>query len=240
MSMLPNGTYSMIQPLISNRYVPPRRNWTRGGGAPPGAPPGHPAHDQVPVEPVELPTANSVIGPYRNPSRPRVNSGGSDVYYEDVDPRFATDIDPVPPVQQSRAPVPAPLVPGAAHGMHDVPLAHSGSYEDLPGARSPAESDTSNFTSVSQRGVNPNWKPGGPGDTAGQFPPHGIRKPAQAQVQQKRDILLGNNPDFELPIPKPGRGRGGSVGMGGSGISRVPAPMSTFSAHGGRYPGTDV
>lgn len=236
MSMLSNGTCNMTQPLISNRYVPPRRNWTHSGGAPPG----RLAYDQVTVEPVELPTANNSIGSYHNPSRPRVNSGGSDVYYEDVEPRFAPEIVPAPPIQQSRAPVPGPLAPGAAHGMHDVPLAHSGSYEDLPGARSPTESDTSNFTSVSQRGVNPNWKPGGPGDTAGQFPPHGIRKPAQAQVQQKRDILLGNNPDFELPIPRPGRGRGGSVGMGGGGISRVPAPMSTFSAHGGRYPGTDV
>jgi hypothetical protein len=237
--MLSNGTYDMIQPLISNRYVPPRRNWTHGSGALPGAPPGHLAHDQVTVEPVELPTANSAIGSYRHPSRPRVNSGGSDVYYEDVDPRFAADIDPVPPAQQSRAPVPASLAPGAAHGMRDVPLAHTGSYEDLPGARSPAESDTSNFTSVSQRGVNPNWKPGGPGDTAGQFPPH-VRKPMQAQVQQRRDVLLGNNPDFELPIPRPGRGRGGSVGMGGGGISRMPAPMSTFSTHGGRYPATEV
>jgi hypothetical protein len=226
----------MIQPLISNRYVPPRRNWTHNGGTLPG----HLAHDHGSVEPVELPTANSVIGSYGNPSRPRVNSGGSDVYYEDVDPRFAPEIDPVPPVQESSTPGPASLAPGAAHGMRDVPIARTGSYEDLPGARSPTESDTSNFTSVSQRGVNPNWKPGGPGDAAGQFPPHGIRKPAQVQVQQKRDILLGNNPDFELPFPRPGRGRGGSVGTNGSGISRIPAPMSTFSAHGGRYPSTDV
>ena len=227
----------MIQPLISNRYVPPRRNWTHGSGALPGAPPGHLGHGQVTVEPVELPTANSAVGSYSNPSRHRVNSGGSDVYYEDVDPRFATETDLTPPAQQSRAPVPASLAPGAAHGMNGVPLARTGSYEDLPGARSPAESDTSNFTSVSQRGVNPNWKPGGPGDTAGQFPPHATRKPMQAQVQQRRDVLLGNNPDFELPIPRPVRGRGG---MGGGGISRMPAPMSTFSAHGGRYPGTDV
>jgi hypothetical protein len=139
-----------------------------------------------------------------------------------------------------QSPIPASLAPGAAHGMHDVPLASSGSYEDLPGARSPAESETSNFTSVSQRGVNPNWKPGGPGDTAGQYPPHAMRKPMQAQVQERRDVLLGNNPDFELPIPRSSRGRGGSVGMGGGLISRVPAPMSTFSAHGGRYPGTEV
>jgi len=238
--MLSNDTYNTIQPLMSNRYVPPRRNWTRGSGALPDAPPDHLAHDQATVEPVELPTANSAVGSYSNPSRPRVKSGGSDAYYEDVDPRFATETDPIPPAQQSRAPVPASLAPGAAHGMHDVPLARTGSYEDLPGARSPAESDTSNFTSVSQRGVNPNWKPGGPGDAAGQFPPHATRKPMQAQVQQRRDVLLGNNPDFELPIPRPMRGRGGNVGMGGGGISRMPAPMSNFSAHGGRYPGTDV
>jgi hypothetical protein len=225
-----------VQRLICYRYVPPRQNWTRNTNAIPG----HLAHDQVTVQPVELPTTNSAVGSYRAPSRPRINSGGSDVYYEDVDPRFAAESDPAPPVQQRGAPMPASLAPGAAHGMHDVPLASSGSYEDLPGARSPAESETSNFTSVSQRGVNPNWKPGGPGDTAGQYPPHAMRKPMQAQVQERRDVLLGNNPDFELPIPRSSRGWGGSVGMGGGLISRVPAPMSTFSAHGGRYPGTEV
>jgi hypothetical protein len=228
----------MVQTLIFNRYVPPRQNWTGSNSAIRG----HLTHDQLGAQPVELPTSNSAVGAYREPSRPRVNSSGSDVYYEDVDPRFAAESDPAPPVQQGDAPLPASLTPGApAHGMHNVPLAHTGSYEDLPGARSPAESETSNFTSVSQRDVNPNWKPGGPGDAAGQFPPQAMRKPMQAQVQQRRDVLLGNNPDFELPIPRPGRGRGGSVGMGGGGgIGRVPAPMSTFSAHGGRYPGTEV
>lgn len=226
-----------MRKLILYSYVPPRQNWNRSGNAPTG----HLAHDQVTAQPVELPATNSGVGSYREPSRPRVHSGGSDVYYEDVDPRFAAESDPAPPVQQRGAPMPASLTPGAGHGMHDVPLAHSGSYEDLPGARSPADSDTSNFTSVSQRGVNPNWKPGGPGDAAGQYPPQTMRKPMQTQVQQRRDVLLGNNPDFELPIARPARGRGGGVGMGGGGgISRVPAPMSTFSAHGGRYPGTEV
>lgn len=218
------------------RYVPPRQNWTRSSSAIPG----QLTHDQVTVQPVELPTTNSTVGSYRAPGRPRVNSGGGDVYYEDVDPRFAEESDPTPPVQNRGAPMPASLTPGAAHGMHDVALAPKGSYEDLPGARSPADSETSNFTSVSQRGVNPNWRPGGPGDAAGQFPPHAMRKPIQAQVQQRRDVLLGNNPDFELPSSRPGRGRGGGGGGGGGGMNRVPAPMSTFSAHGGRYPGTEV
>jgi hypothetical protein len=218
------------------RYVPPRRNWAPSGNAIPG----RLAHDQVTVQPIELPAANSAVGSNRAPSRRRVNSGGSDIYYEDVDPRFAAESDPAPPVQQTGAPKPASLTPGAAHGMRDMHLAPTRSYEDLPGARSPAESETSNFTSVSQRGVNPDWRPGGPEDAAGQFPPLAMRKPMQAQVQQRRDVLLGNNPDFELPIPRPGRGRGGSVGMGGGGMSRLPAPMSTFSAHGGRYPGTEA
>ena len=212
---------------MSYRYVPPRQNWTRSSSAIPGAPTGRLAHDQVTVAPVELPTANSAVGSYRAPSRPRVHSGGSDIYYEDVDPRFATESDPTPPAQQRGPPMPASLAPGPAHGMHDVPLAPTGSYEDLPGARSPAESEGSNFTSVSQRGVNPNWRPGGPGDTAGQFPPNVMRRPMQAQVQQRRDLLLGNNPDFELPIPRPGRGGGGGA-------------IGTFSAHGARYPATEV
>lgn len=82
------------------------------------------------------------------------------------------------------------------------------------------------------RGVNPNWKPGGPGDV-GQFGPHPMRKPVQ--VQQRRDVLLENNPEFSLPFPA-GRGRGGR----GNGGRRPGPPISTLSGGpGGRYPGNE-
>ncbi|PHH85667.1 hypothetical protein CDD83_101 [Cordyceps sp. RAO-2017] len=58
-------------------------------------------------------------------------------------------------------------------------------------ARSPSESDRSNFTSISQRGVNPRWNANHPGY-------QGPRRVAQQQQQRRRDLLL-DNPDFQLP-----------------------------------------
>ena len=104
----------------------------------------------------------------------------------------------------SREDSPAYLQPRMAIGME-------GSYEDLPsGNRSPAMSTSSHFTSISQRGVNPNWKPS-PGEAGG--PRRG--PPLDRAGQQQ---LLTNNPDFELPNaggimgPRAQRGRGGRYG----------------------------
>jgi len=108
----------------------------------------------------------------------------SDNYYEDVDPRFA-DSDPA---ANEPAPIPSLLMPGHVenapsppeHGMSYHPqsqqqhlnpnqdqrqyLEPATSYESF-GQGSPAESD---MTSISRRGVNPDWRPG-PGQ--GQGPP---------------------------------------------------------------------
>ena len=148
----------------------------------------------------------------------RVNSG--DNYYEDVDPQFAE------PRISSPSPVPAPLAPNysgsnvSGNNLRPLqPISNldgNASYEDLQsGARSPAESDRSNFTSVSQRGVNPRWN-GAPG-----YAPMPARRPVQTQQQ---DLLLNSNPDFQLP------GRGGRNGSrGGRGPS--PAGMIPGSAY---------
>jgi hypothetical protein len=146
------------------------------------------------------------------PGHKRSSSG--DHYYEDVDPRF------VEPVPTTSSLVPEALALGYANnnppnnltiqpvrGLHG-----SSSYEDLQsGSRSPTESDRSNFTSVSQRGVNPRWN-GGPG----YGPPMPNRRPVNPP-QQQRDILLNSNPDFQLPGGRGGRGlpRGGRGGPGG-------------------------
>ena len=187
--------------------------------------------------PVELPSSSSHVGGYgdRGPRRERVNSGGSEVYYEDVDPRFAAESEPPrpPPDQQGR--LPPALAAGPRMSYHDEspdsnnslqihPQPLSNSYEDLPGARSPAESETSNFTSVSQRGVNPNWRPGYGGDFGGPGP---MRK--QSNTQARRDVLLDGNLDFQLPGMgppgrRPPRGRGGyGPGMYNAG-GRMPPP----------------
>ena len=181
-----------------------------------------------------------------------MNSGGSDAYYEDVDPRFAPESEAVAPIPsqperfQEQNSVPPLLRPGHDGGPQYHPsseLVHSqlpptNSYEDLPGARSPAESDASNFTSVSQRGINPNWRPG----NGGEFSSLG---PARRQnPQMRRDVLLAGNPDFEIPgIGGPGRafagrGRGGMRGgmMGGGAPGRIPPASAVGMGADGRYP----
>ena len=106
-----------------------------------------------------------------------------------------------------------------------------------PGGGSERASETSHFTSISERPVNPNWQPG-PGSRAGSAgggsfvagappPPRGPRR---------EDVILGANPDFSIPgmgMGRPGRNRGGS--RGGMAASNVSGAMMP----GGRYP-TDI
>lgn len=192
-----------------------------------------------------MPSSTSHVAGYGGdpPRRPRVNSGGSDVYYEDVDPRFAPEQPPIPiPVnRQDQTRVPALLTPGQQthHATDPVHLPPTNSYEDLPGARSPAESETSNFTSVSQRGVNPNWRPGNGGEFSSLGP---MRRPpgAREQQQMRQDVLLQGNPDFSLPgMGPPGRRSRGGGGRGGGyavpGGNRMP-PTNAVLGVDGRYP----
>lgn len=107
----------------------------------------------------------------------------------------------------------------------------STSYDSIPdGARSHA-SDASNYTSISQRGINPNWSSpsGPPGVGMGGVPD---RRPVQ------RDILQ-TNPDFELPATV----RGGRMlgTRGGRGGGRAPGMIPGLGpGGGGRYPGGEV
>ena len=106
------------------------------------------------------------------------------------------------------------------------------SYEDLPqGVRSPTGSDTSHYTSISQRPVNPNWRPSGgyPGGFLG--PPGadgGAHSSASVAQRRREDVILAANPEFSLPGmrgERGGRGRGGLARGQPSGLT--PA---------GRYP----
>lgn len=154
-----------------------------------------------------------------NPSAHKRQSSG-DNYYEDVDPRFVDQ----PPQNTLTQGV---VAPGYANGGSSGSLQPLGgmdgnnSYEDIQsGSRSPAESERSNFTSVSQRGVNPRWNGGGNG--YGPPMPNQNRRPPP----QRNDILLNSNPDFQLPGGRGGRNGGGRGRMPGGGM--VP---------GGAYPG---
>lgn len=185
----------------------------------------------VQASPIELPTPTHENPPInipqqRGPSHARYNS--ADNYYEDVDPRFVEpEANP-----QIPSPLPSALMPGRHPNDHlqvdrrNSPshLEPSSSYEDIhEGTRSPAASDNSNYTSISQRGINPAWRPPpgqGIGMAIGGVP---NRRPVQPP-----DVLQGN-PDFELPGGNRG-GRGG--GRGG----RIPGHIPGMSGDG-RYPG---
>ncbi|KLU92864.1 hypothetical protein MAPG_11823 [Magnaporthiopsis poae ATCC 64411] len=87
-------------------------------------------------------------------------------------------------------------------------------FDDIPqGQRSPAESERSNFTSISQRDINPRWNPPPPTLMPGFS---GGGPPQQRPIPPNRnDVLLNNNPDFELP------GLGGGGGPRGGGINNM-------------------
>ena len=145
----------------------------------------------------------------RPPRQARPNSGSN--YYEDVDPRFADQVNNEPPS------LPSALAPGGPSGE----LRPKTSFDDLPeGARSPATSEISHYTSISQRGINPRWRP--------------PEVEANVKAQKRRDVLLGNNPDFELPTTR-GRGKPGGGGrMPIPAMPPMPDPLAGDS--GGRYP----
>ncbi|KAI9708776.1 MAG: regulator of ime2 [Bogoriella megaspora] len=129
------------------------------------------------------------------------------------------------------------------------------SFETIPsGSRSPGEeSDISHFTSISQRGVNPNWRPppgsmpsydgagyGGPSPIPGQMPPGGGYPGAMRPQRRQEDLLLAGAPDFSVPGVGP-PGRGGRGGMRGGGMVGGVGGMGGRGglqgmARDGRYP----
>ncbi|KAG2413901.1 pH-response regulator protein palI/RIM9 [Aspergillus terreus] len=156
-------------------YVPPRAGWGADLRVGPSPSPVH---------------AYGARGMNRSPqTHVRSNSGD---YYEDNDPRFAN---------RNESAVGNPRLPTAlTPGNNGEQKLTEGLAEE---PSSPTTSDISHFTSISERPINPRWRP----------PP--------LPAQQKRDVLLENNPDFDL---RAGAGRGGGAG------SRMPPISAT------RYP----
>jgi len=122
---------------------------------------------------------------------PAPEAANSNAYFEDVDPRFA---EPPPPEH-----------PGA--------IQTNAAYDDVPQpSRSPAESERSNFTSISQRGVNPRWNPPPPSLMPGYT---GQQVPRRPPPRDQSAALLNSNPDFAIPgggrnLGSPQRGGGGA------------------------------
>ena len=214
--------------MISRPYVPPRSAWTgvtRGVTPPPNT---------TALDPIELPTSNQNIPRRaRTSSLPQAhapaharNQSSADAYYEDVDPRFVTpETDTARPTQasQSSGAVPSSLTPGITHAppsdlsrgqqQHPTiePMDPRASYEELQDGQMSPASDNSVMTSISQRGVNPNWRPGmeGAGTGAGgqRSGQANLGVPGRRLQQQQRDMLLSSNPDFELPSGSGPHGR---------------------------------
>lgn len=118
------------------------------------------------------------------------------------------------------------------------PHSDNSHLEPIPdGARSPGEgSEASHFTSVSQRPVNPHWRPG-PGPM-----PRGMASAfggssASAAQRRKEDVILNANPDFSLPgVGLPGRGRGRGRGGAASLAGGPMAAATTGLTPDSRYP----
>lgn len=281
-----SGMRSPTSIYSDQTYVPPRTQWAQpsplhqrpdGISPPRGTDLTNPhssnaaaSSGALPLSPIQA----SPTSPRQSPLGPGHRRGGSESYYEDVDPRFA--IDPASEVgaQDHGGHLPSALTPGGAYRMQSpnhlqapptsthipsyvsgsgsggptdnsnstpslerghIMLGNDTSDEQLPpGARSPGEgSEASHFTSVSQRGINPNWRPG-PGSYAGSA--MGAPSSASAAVRRREDVILNANPDFSLPgMRGMGRGRGGAgMGRGGS------PPAATLGlTPSGRYP-TDI
>ena len=216
---------------MTSAYVPARAAWADGPGRNGTPPPKTNPHGLGPVHrsPVELSAsgrspvriqsrspvhARSPVSPH-SPVHNRMNS--SDNYYEDVDPRFSELESP----SAAQSAVPTLLLPGGRsagptvgqqHNMQPGPdqqhLEPMASYDSIPNvARS--DSDGSNLTSISRRGINGEWagqQQGHPESGYGHAVPMSMglggvpnRRPMAPQQRQPHQDVLTSNPDFELP-----------------------------------------
>ncbi|KAF3051686.1 regulator of ime2 [Didymella keratinophila] len=158
-----------LQPM---QYMPVRAGWTQDRKHSDNSNNSANSRGLSPImdSPVEMPAQLSNVGGFAPPQPHHAHSNSMDRssdYYEDVDPKFAEPARPNPPA------MPTSLMPGGYNSnpnllaaperppqLVDPNLPRTSSYEDLPdGSRSPAASEASHFTSVSQRPVNPAWRP---------------------------------------------------------------------------------
>ena len=251
----PPGHDGPVSPIPeSNNYTafPLHRGQSPTGGHPAelgvGSPRKHhdlgvtgPAPVELPGSEEHIPIGTATAG---IPSQTHQTRPSNDNYYEDVDPQFADRSTEPPPPQQHQAPLPSSLMPGHLHpGYGNTGLTRDNSSSSIYSGddpthrtRSPAAtSDNSNFTSISQRGVNPNWAahypPSGPQSAYGGSDPGGARRIKRDDTQ-----VLASNPDFSLEGVGPPRGHGRTQSRGGSGGRATGRPVAG-SLQGGPYPG---
>ncbi|EZF31693.1 hypothetical protein H101_04709 [Trichophyton interdigitale H6] len=157
--------------------------------------------NEQPLSPIDARGSPSPLGATNAQPRdmtrspPRAAPHPTNTYYEDVETRFTNTSNPDP------AFIPSALTPGSIAPEPDQRT----SVDAVHGMRSPV-SDISHFTSISQRGINPKWQP-----------PE-WNNPRE-KVQKQREVLLVNNPDFQLSADV---GRSNSARRGGR-MPQVPA-----------------
>ncbi|KAK8204804.1 SUR7/PalI family-domain-containing protein [Phyllosticta capitalensis] len=215
----------------------------------------------------EHPTEMAAALPNTSKSSPHpghARQPSADNYVEDMDPRFTENNSPDNAAAQGSnlpsalmagfspnrsqnaspmVPVPSPLHVGNAPPS-PLPPPQMVTADDIPefeGPRSPGgESDASHFTSISQRGINPNWQPP---QMTGPRPGYGYAPPRRPKPEE---AVLDANPEFSLPgVPAPGRTRDvrnmrGGRGGGGRGLppgAAASGGISLGGAGGSRYPG---
>lgn len=175
----------MRSPLTPDSpYEAPRANWNQSAERNSPVRAGHPSALPPPLRPGGSPGGRSSPGIGQMPKESS--------YVEDVDPRFAEPSVVAPPLFRSTPP---------------TVIDTDETYDSIPeGARSPALSEHSNFTSISQRGINPRWPGNQPAFEGGM----GMGIPERRPVPQPQlnNILLDGNPDFQLPGSRTA-GRGG-------------------------------
>ncbi|RKF55496.1 pH-response regulator protein palI/RIM9 [Golovinomyces cichoracearum] len=97
------------------------------------------------------------------------------------------------------APQPIKIIPGIQTG---IPLEKDADLDYFTaGPRSPADSELSSFTSISQRDVNPKWRA-----ESNNEPPRKAMFHQKIEMKQQHDILFQANPDFTVPVGRGGRG----------------------------------
>ncbi|KAI6247524.1 pH-response regulator protein palI/prr-5 [Erysiphe necator] len=107
------------------------------------------------------------------------------------------------PVDSSSIPAPLSIKPTEIVLKEEpMPLENNEILDDfIAGPRSPTNSLSSEFTSISQRGINPNWR-----DESRNQSPLKTMFHQKIEKQNQQDILFQGNPDFTIPMGRGGRG----------------------------------
>jgi len=186
-----------------------------------------------PQAPIELPT-ETVPTPLQ-PITSHTRSASSN-YHEDVPAAFAADEPIMPPPPQPLNPlntsslgaIPAHLLANSSHSSGGSGGRYASSAYDDPNGperdrnlanRSPAVSETSNFTSISQRPVNPSWQPAPGSQMMGPGPGSSYQYPP------------GPGRGWNGPVGSPLAGPGGGGGMGYQSSSIYSGPGKSSSRY---------